>query len=504
MERIVILSSIPFLFRFLPVFLAVYCLTPAKYRDGVLFAGSILFYAAGEPRFVLLLLGLIVVNYAMGSYMFYEKEQNAQVRRKFLFFAAVILDLYTLVLCKILALSVSSSLLPIGMSFYLFKMISWQADLYTGKTQQKPGFLATAAYFSMFPQITQGPIMRFAVYYASTKENERQKVKLSVQSALQPEWLRKLSSNEQLSIETGEGTIVFETEEKKTGTHMVTLEGFEEGLAYTVIGLGMKILLADRIGILWNELVKIGFESISTPLAWLGAYGYSMQLFYDFWGYSLIAAGVGRMLGFRFIINFDHPYAAGSVAEFYRRWHATLGSWFRDYVYIPLGGSRKGKAATIRNLMIVWLLTGFWHGGTLNFILWGLILGVIIVLEKYPLSGIMKKTKIPGRFHVLVLIPLTWVVFAITDLKSLGVYFGRLFPFFGVGKTLDPADFIRYGKIYLPFFAAGAVLCVPAVYRFIVRNRKHPLMVLALTVIFWWSVYYMVTASSNAFMYFSF
>ncbi len=443
--------------------LLVYYLVPAKFKNAVLFLSSVVFYAVGEPIFVLLLLGLTFLNHIIGSVVFWDRaslqwsasrRKMDKMRSKPLFVFAVLMNAGVLVLCKVLALTDSPSFLPIGLSFYIFKMISYQADLYMGRISERPSFIKTAAYFTMFPQITQGPIMRY-----------------------------------------GDGFLTEST---------CSFEQFEDGLVYITMGLGMKILLADRLAILWNEIIKIGYESISTPLAWLGAYGYSFQLYFDFWGYSLIAGGVGVMLGFPFIEIFIHPYAADSIGDFYRRWHATLGSWFRDYIYIPLGGSRVSAMRNVFNLMIVWVATGLWHGGTLNFVIWGVILGIIIILEKFPLHGVMKRTQILGRFNVLVLIPLTWVVFAISNLQDLGTYFGRLFPFFGIGETVNPEDFTREFKMFGPLMAAAAVLCVPAVYEFIVRHRKNPIVLVGLTVVFWASVYYMVNSSGNTFMYFSF
>jgi len=270
------------------------------------------------------------------------------------------------------------------------------------------------------------------------------------------------------------------------------------------MGLGMKTLLADRLAILWNEILKIGYDGMSTLLAWLGAYGYSFRLYYDFWGYSLIAAGIGVMLGYPFVENFIHPYAAKNIGDFYRRWHATLGSWFKDYIYIPLGGSRVGVWTTIRNLMVVWLVTGLWHGGTLNFVIWGLVLGAIIVFEKFVLSRNETVSAIVGRCNVLIVIPLTWVVFAISDLKMLGMYFARLFPFFGIGETVNPADFLRELGMFWPYLLFSVVLLFPRVYQLALRHRRNPIVLTLLTFVFWYSVYYIVNSSGNTFMYLNF
>ncbi|MDO4285960.1 MAG: MBOAT family O-acyltransferase [Eubacteriales bacterium] len=445
-----VFSGLEFLFRFLPIFLAVYYVTPARYRNAILFLGSMFFYATGEPRFVILLLALTVANYLLGNLFFRKKKKRYLA-------CGVLLDLAALLLCKALALTVDESFLPIGLSFYVFKMISYQADLYRGDIENRPSFWKAAAYFTMFPQVTQGPIMR----YGAGKFDEREPRRCS-------------------------------------------LTRFEDGLVFLTLGLSMKVLLADRIGILWNEIAKIGYESISTPLAWMGAFGYTFQLYFDFWGYSLMAAGVGLMLGFPFVLNFDHPYTAVGVADFYRRWHVTLGAWFRDYLYIPMGGSRKGILRTIVNLMVVWAVTGLWHGGTVNFLLWGLLLGLVIVWEKTALRRLMDRVPLIGRLHVWILIPLTWVIFAISDLEELRMYFTRLFPFFGTGVAVNQTDFLRYLGTYWPLFLAAAALCHPALYRGIVRTRKKAPTLLLLTALFWVSMYFAANSAGNVFMYFSF
>jgi alginate O-acetyltransferase complex protein AlgI len=365
-------------------------------------------------------------------------------------------DTAILVGFKILAAFVRPGLLPIGISFYIFKMISFQMDIYWDRLEEQPGFMDTAAYFTMFPQLTQGPIMRY-------KEGR------------------------------------FYQDGRR-----VTLRQVESGLVYFVMGLGMKVLLADRIGLLWNDISRVGYDSISTPLAWMGAFAYSFQLYFDFWGYSLMAGGLGMMLGFRFIENFDHPYAANGIADFYRRWHKTLGAWFRDYIYIPLGGSREGALSTMGNLMIVWLLTGFWHGSSWNFILWGLVLGVLIVMEKFIFRWFIDHIPFLGTILVWILIPLTWVIFAITDLKSLVLYFTRLFPFFGGAVTVYSFDFVDYLKDYWPLFVSSILLCVPSTFNMIVNFRKSRAAIIVLTVVFWISVYFINSSAANAFMYFKF
>ena len=459
-------SGLEFIFRFLPVFLIIYWIIPSRYRDALLFVGSLVFYAFGAKLFVILLFLLVLVNYVLGEMVWVMPGRRRKVQQRQMLVTIVTVDVIVLIVFKILALKVKASLLPLGLSFYIFKMISYQADLYLGRMRRRPSFMQAAAYFTMFPQIAQGPIMRFSQGWIDKPTNVRRQ------------------------------TVYLE--------RSVSLAKVEDGICFFAMGLGMKILIADRLGILWNEIIKIGFESISTPLAWLGAVGYSLELYFDFWGYSLMAAGIGLMLGFRFVQNFIHPYAACGIADFYRRWHATLGSWFRDYVYIPLGGSRCRTFAVIRNLMIVWLLTGFWHGGTLNFVIWGLVLGLLIVWEKFVVKGLIRRVPLIGHLHVIVLIPLTWVIFAISDLKELGIYFTRLFPFFGTGTAVNPGDFAKYMGIYWPFLTAGILLCVPVFYNLVIWKRRNPIVIALLAVVFWCSVYFSSISAGNPFMYFSF
>ncbi len=454
-------ASLEFIFRFLPIFLILYYVIPEKYRDTVLLLGSLFFYAVGEPVFVLLLILLTGINYLIGkkSRQFIEmhtvKNWQKRIQKKYLIFS-VILNILVLITCKGLGTFADNRLLPLGISFYLFKMISYQVDIYRGEIEDDVTFKTTALYFILFPQVISGPIMRY---------NDGE-------------------------FEIGRG---------------YSLEQFEDGLSYFVMGLGMKVLLADRLAILWNDLQMIGFQSISTPLAWLGAIGYSLQLYFDFWGYSLMASGIMMMLGFNYIENFHHPYAARTISEFYRRWHMTLGSFFRDYVYIPMGGSRCSKGKIIVNLAVVWLLTGIWHGNGFNFMIWGAVLGFFIILEKVFYGRFIGKIPVIGNLYVLFLIPLTWVVFAITDLEQLRIYFGRLFPFIGIeGVAVNSQDIFKYLQMYGPLIGVCVLFCIPVVYDWIEQHRRNVIVVLLLMAVFWFSVYFMVSTKGNPFMYFKF
>lgn len=459
-------SDLNFIFRFLPVFVIAFYLTPSRFRTWTLLLGSLLFYAVGDLRMVPALAGAVIVNFL------FARTQSGEKSKSMLIFI-VLIDALMLVEFKILGQYVDNSLLPVGISFYIFKMISYQADVYRDRVKADAAFKDVAAYFCMFPQLVSGPIMRFEDY-------EKNKMLTDTES------------------KSGHAS-----GRKKLRGILVALE---DGLLYFVAGLAMKVLLADHLAMLWKEIGTIGYESISTPLAWLGAVTYSLELYFDFWGYSLMAAGVGIMLGFPFVLNFDHPYGSGSVSEFYRRWHVTLGSWFRDYIYIPMGGSRKGEGRTFLNLLVVWLVTGFWHGVNLNFILWGLVLFAIIVCEKYLVFRFLpgKIGRFIGHFNVLVLIPLTWVIFAISDRFMLAEYFARLFPFFGTGIAVNDADVIKKLSVYWSVLLPGLILLIPGVFKFWENHRRHVAFTIIWFFLFWACIFSLSNASGNPFMYFKF
>lgn len=455
--NMVIFTGLEFLFRFFPAFLAVYYITPKKYRNTALLFGSIVFYAMGEPYYVLLLLAAVWLNYFLAKKIYSCRDtRRGRKCRKDRLITILVLDVGLLTVFKLLGVFLDSSILPLGLSFYIFKMISFQIDVFRGEMTEMPTFKRTAVYFTMFPQIVSGPIMRFH-----------------------------------------EGSFLM-------GEREYSLEKLEEGLQYFVAGFGTKVLLADRLAILWKDIHMIGYESISTPLAWMGAAAYSMELYFDFWGYSLMASGICVMLGFPFIKNFDHPYASKSVSEFWRRWHMTLGSFFRDYVYIPLGGSREGLARTVRNLLAVWILTGLWHGGSLNFVLWGFALFLLIAAEKLGLGKLFAKFPLIGRCYTLFFIPVTWIIFAVTDLGQLGLYLGRLFPLAGVGVAVNSKDIVKYLGMYWYYLLAGIIWCIPASSRFLQKHRRNPAVVLLTVVVFWFSVFCVVSMESNPFAYLKF
>lgn len=453
------LTDLLFIFRFIPCLIFIYYLVPASFRMWVLFVGSFIFYALGEPRWFLVLFISTLINYFLG--------QKTALKSKAFLALLVCFDAGLLMVFKILGLTISMDFLPIGISFYTFKMIAYQADLYTGKLKERPDFVTTASYFYFFPQILQGPIMRPDNMYSSA-----------------------------LMIDTS-----VSSRKERIGIY---LNNIEDGLKYFIAGMAMKVLLADHLAIMWRDLHTIGYESISTPLAWLGAIAYSLDLYFDFWGYSLMAAGLGVALGFPFVQNFNHPYAAKGVRDFYRRWHMSLGTWFRDYIYIPLGGSRKGNLRAIINLFVVWLVTGIWHGITPNYIIWGMFLYVLILSEKYILSLNDKLFNIVSRLNVFILIPVSWVIFAINNMERLAVYMTRLFPFFGVSGYVNRSDYIKYSTLYWPYILPGLILLIPCVFDFCEKKKRHPLAVLVLFVLFWLCIFSISNTAGNPLMYLRF
>ena len=355
--------------------------------------------------------------------------------------------------------------IPLGVSYYIFKMISYLADLYKGKIQ-KVELINMANYFFMFPQITSGPIAR----YDYVEENIF--------------WKKNDKT-------------------KKENFCSILLQ-IEDGLKYFAIGLFMKVMIADHLSVLWNDIKTIGYESISTPLAWLGAYTFSFELYFDFWGYSLMAAGLGVMLGFPFIRNFDQPYFSKSISEFYRNWHSTLGSWFRDYVYFPLGGNRKGKLRTVFNLFVVWTLTGLWHGQTYNFWIWAGIIFLIITIEKFILSRFEKLFMVVGRINVMVIIPITWVVFAIHSMKYLRLYMLRLFPVIDISVAVNSNDYLYMLEDYWIYLVLAIIFTIPALTGFYKKHKNNVFTILVIFAMFWISIFSLSNSAGNPFMYLRF
>ena len=459
------LTSFTFLFAFLPVSLLFLLFLKEKlpWQNAALLILSVLFCAAsGLAGFLAGLLETLAV-YAFARLLARNKSPKA---RKTVFTLGVLFCAgllcyfkYTNFLLETLSLPTVSLLpAPLGVSFLTFLLISYLADVYRKTAEYEPSFVNFAMYISMFPQLIAGPI----VTYSSIK--------------------------------------------KEISRRSHSMRAVEEGLKTFTIGLGLKVLLANRLGGLWNEAGTVGYESISTPFAWLAITAFSLQIYFDFYGYSLMAKGLGRIMGFTIPENFHDPYLSLSMTEFWRRWHMTLGSWFRDYVYIPLGGSRKGKLMTFRNMLAVWALTGFWHGASWNFILWGLLMFALISVEKLGLIRILERVPALGHLYMAFAISVSWVLFAVTDLSQMAVYFTRLFPFLpqSEGMAYFAGDYLKYGRLYGLSLAAGLVFATGLPMKLYRRFKNSPAAAVVLLAVFWGCVYCMKMGMDDPFLYFRF
>ena len=464
-------SSIPFLYYFLPLVLAVYFLTPRAGKNAVLFLSSLLFYAWGEPKFCIFMLLSILQGYVFGRLI--EKHAQNKKRSKLFLTASVALSLALLAYCKYADFFLSSVnavtglsfkllhvTLPIGISFYTFQILSYVVDVYRGSVPAQKSFLKLGTYIAMFPQLIAGPIVRYA------------------------EIAPQLDSRQ------------------------TTLEDVSSGACRFVIGLSKKVLLANVL----YELITAFQQSrdLSVLYFWLYAVSFALQLYFDFSGYSDMAIGLGRIFGFRFQENFNYPYISGSITEFWRRWHISLGSWFRDYVYIPLGGNRVSKAKWLRNILVVWMLTGLWHGASWNFVLWGLGFAVLLVAEKLVYGRLLQRTHVLKHVYTLLLVTLSFVLF---NADSVSEAVSQLGAMFGAGGLpLVSTEGVYYLRSYAGTFLFAAIGATPLVSNAISRFGKtrfgaqaltvlQPLVMLALLAA---CTAFLVDGSFNPFLYFRF
>lgn len=470
-----VFSSIAFIMYFMPVFFLVYYILPASYKNAWLFLASLGFYyygVRGNPGYLLLMIMSVVVNFVAGKLI---EAQKTKWARKAWLVVGIVYDLGWLILFKYLGFLIENLnalfgamhvkvqletwnlILPIGISFYTFQIISYLVDVYRRETKAEKSLISLGTYLCMFPQLIAGPIVNYHLIQEQLHKRKH------------------------------------------------SMEKVESGLKVFALGLAYKVLLANRVGHLWTEVTAIGYESISTPLAWMSIVAYSLQLYFDFYGYSLMAIGLGRMMGFDFPQNFNNPYMAVSMTDFWRRWHMTLGGWFREYVYIPLGGNRGGFAKTVRNMFVVWLLTGLWHGASWNFVLWGLLLFVLLFVEKAGLGKVLERHKALGHIYMILWIPLSWLVFVITDLSQLGIYLQKLFPFFGsTGTVLFQGDYLKYGKTYGIYLVLGILFATGVQEKLLKKNKNRLWVILLLLALFWASVYCMYLGMDDPFLYFRF
>ncbi len=425
-----VFSSILFLFVYLPVVLAVYYIVPARYRNLWLFIVNLVFYGWGEPVYILLMVFSIALNYAAGLLIARYRLTDDKKARAVLTVNTVVnlalliffkyFDLLAATLSRIPGISIPALglTLPIGISFYTFQTMSYPIDVYRGDTEEQKNFIRFGTFVALFPQLIAGPIVRYK----------------DVASQL--------------------------------GTRRLSSEQFSSGVQRFAIGLGKKVLLANNIGALWD--IYAAAPELSFAGAWLGALAFSLQLYFDFSGYSDMAIGLGRMLGFEFLENFNYPYISKSVTEFWRRWHMSLGTWFRDYLYIPLGGNRRGLPRQILNILIVWALTGLWHGAGWTYILWGLWHGVLVSGEgllKAPIEKLRQKRggRIVMHVYTLLAVILGFAMFRASSVQQGFLLIARMFSFAGAGAAgLLAAEEILTGA-RIAALVGGVILSMPVV-----------------------------------------
>lgn len=465
-------SSIVFLFTFLPAVMILYYLLPVRFRNVILLLASLVFYAWGEPVYLFLMLLSILFNYFSGLDIARNLQDKRAAKRSLVF--NLIINLAVLGFFKyegfvldtlngILPVHISYHALPlpIGISFYTFQILSYIIDVYRGNVKVQTNLPNFALYVTMFPQLIAGPI----VQYADVDE--------------------QLASRE------------------------VSWTKFGEGSMYFIRGLAKKVLLANTSGMIFTEVSGLAKGNIAVVTAWLGAFAYMFQIYFDFSGYSDMAIGLGKMLGFEFNMNFNYPYVSKSITEFWRRWHISLSSWFRDYVYIPLGGNRVSKIKHIRNLLIVWFLTGLWHGAAWNFVAWGLYYGVILIIEKYLLSPVLDRLPdVVRHIYSIVLVVIGWVLFFSSSFGQAADYIRVMFGAGAHGFADRESMYLLTSNLILWLILIfGSTPLVHFRYEHMLRSKKWNTTIINSVVyaaLFIVCIAYLVTETYNPFLYFRF
>ena len=460
-------TSISFLYYFLPIVIILYFIVPKKFKNFILFLSSIFFYFCGEPIYTFLMIGEIFIAYVGARYL--EKHRKKSILVSLLAIHIGVLGLFKysdftinninqIFGSKIPLLKLA---LPIGISFYTFQIISYVVDVYRGKVKAQKSFLKLATYVSLFPQLIAGPIVRY------------------------------------------------ETIEKELDSRTSNFENFAYGVRRFVIGLGKKVLIANMLGELCDVFSTTNEKSVL--FYWIFAISYSLQIYFDFSAYSDMAIGLGRMFGFHFLENFNYPYISKSITEFWRRWHMSLSSWFRDYVYIPLGGNRKGTIILVRNIFIVWALTGIWHGANWTFVIWGLMYGIMLIIEKLFLTKHLEKMpSILQRIYVLFTVMISFIIF---NANSIGEAWNNIIGLFGAnGESLINASTVYYLKSYLVVLVIAIIGSTPLLKNIIEKlktktnankiiNLLEPIAMASILIIV---TAYLVDNSYNPFLYFRF
>ena len=465
-----VFSSLYFLFLYLPIVLLIYYITPLKWRNLFLLVVNLVFYGWGEPVYILLMLFTIVVDYFSGLAVARCKGQGNDRGAKIAVAAALVLNLAILFFFKYwdlvattlqhvgLNMPVLELALPIGISFYTFQTMTYPVDVYRGDAEAQRSLVNFGTFVTLFPQLIAGPIIKY----------------------------KELA--DQMTYRTH------------------SPEQFASGVQVFVVGLAKKVLLANNIGKLWDVYLALPTDQLTVAGAWLGVLAFSLQLYFDFSGYSDMAVGLGRMLGFEFPRNFNYPYISKSVTEFWRRWHISLGSWFREYLYIPMGGNRVKKPRLFFNLFVVWAATGIWHGASWNFLIWGLYFAVLIIAEKAFLGKVLEKLPAAVQhIYTLFLVLVSWAIFAVEDFAHMGSYLRAMFGMAPGGLTNDNVWY--YFTSFLPMLiiavAASTPLAAKLWKRLPVRAVKIVLPVLLLAGLIL-STAYLVDGTYNPFLYWNF
>lgn len=465
-----VFSGIPFIFFFLVISLFLYYIVPFRAKNYVLLAVSLIFYAWGEPVYIFLMIFSTFVSWFLGILLLKFPD-----RKKLLMILSVTTNILILCFFKYadMFITTTNSLfgssinslgftLPIGISFYTFQTMSYNIDIFFGSVKPEKNFFVLMTYITMFPQLIAGPIVRYETVC------------------------------DQLYCRT------------------INFEKFSTGVIRFLNGLFKKVLIANIVGELFTQISSVSPDNQSLLTLWLGIIAFYFQIYFDFSGYSDMAIGMGKMLGFDFLENFKYPMAASSVSDFWRRWHISLTTWFKDYVYIPLGGSRCLKFKQIRNIMVVWMLTGFWHGASWNFVVWGLYFGILLIFEKYVLKSLLEKTpKVIKHLYTTIAVIIGWAIFSLEDFSLMSNYISRMF----VNKTVCDYRFLYYFLQYLPVMLIGLVFALPS-YKLLKNKLLHAsnaskvivcsgafVFYITLTVL---SIAMLVGNSYNPFLYFRF
>ena len=475
-----VFSSLPFLFGYLPLTLLAYFITPLRWRNAVLLVVSLIFYGWGEPVYITIMFLSILIDYTHGILVEKYRDNDKKARRfvaQSVIFNLLLLgffkygtfladNLYLLTGIQIpesvqllgLTIPLRNVSLPIGISFYTFQTMSYTIDVYRGDARAQRSLVNFGTFVTLFPQLIAGPIIKYK------------------------------DLGDQIDSRT------------------CTVEKFASGVQMFVIGLGKKVLIANNVGMLWESYKAMAPGDLTVAGSWLGVLAFAIQIYFDFSGYSDMAVGLGRMLGFEFMRNFNYPYISRSITEFWRRWHISLSTWFREYLYIPLGGNRCSKGRWVLNLFLVWAATGIWHGASWNFVLWGLYFWVLLLVEKFVLLRWLKRAPgAVGHLYTLFFVLVSWTIFAIEDFGQLGEYLKVMFGLGGV-PLIDGA-FKYYAANYLPVLCISALAATPlgaAVYRRLNVRTAHILGAVLILAGLLLCTAYLVDGTYNPFLYFRF